>query len=47
MNAGANGVETRERVVEVRALDREGNAACAVERRHGLQLPPLLGARRT
>jgi UDP-N-acetylmuramate dehydrogenase len=26
MNAGANGVETRERVVEVRALDREGNA---------------------
>lgn len=24
MNAGANGVETRERVVEVRALDREG-----------------------
>jgi UDP-N-acetylmuramate dehydrogenase len=26
MNAGANGVETRERVVEVRALDRAGNA---------------------
>lgn len=26
MNAGANGVETRERVVEVRALDRKGNA---------------------
>jgi UDP-N-acetylmuramate dehydrogenase len=25
MNAGANGVETRERVVEVRALDRRGN----------------------
>ncbi|MDG4903369.1 MULTISPECIES: UDP-N-acetylmuramate dehydrogenase [unclassified Mesorhizobium] len=25
MNAGANGVETRERVVEVRALDRAGN----------------------
>jgi UDP-N-acetylmuramate dehydrogenase len=25
MNAGANGVETRERVVEVRALDRVGN----------------------
>ncbi|MFA6153766.1 UDP-N-acetylmuramate dehydrogenase [Mesorhizobium sp.] len=25
MNAGANGVETRERVVEVRALDRHGN----------------------
>jgi UDP-N-acetylmuramate dehydrogenase len=24
MNAGANGVETRERVVEVRALDRDG-----------------------
>jgi len=26
MNAGANGVETRERVVEVSALDRQGNA---------------------
>lgn len=26
MNAGANGVETRERVVEVQALDRQGNA---------------------
>lgn len=26
MNAGANGVETRERVVSVRALDRQGNA---------------------
>ncbi|WP_379068572.1 UDP-N-acetylmuramate dehydrogenase [Mesorhizobium sp. UC22_110] len=26
MNAGANGVETRERVVEVNALDRQGNA---------------------
>jgi UDP-N-acetylmuramate dehydrogenase len=25
MNAGANGVETRERVVSVRALDRQGN----------------------
>jgi UDP-N-acetylmuramate dehydrogenase len=25
MNAGANGVETRERVVEVRAMDRQGN----------------------
>ncbi|MCZ8546103.1 UDP-N-acetylmuramate dehydrogenase [Mesorhizobium qingshengii] len=25
MNAGANGVETRERVVELRALDRKGN----------------------
>ncbi|RUV70582.1 MAG: UDP-N-acetylmuramate dehydrogenase [Mesorhizobium sp.] len=25
MNAGANGVETRERVIEVRALDRKGN----------------------
>ncbi|TPJ21291.1 UDP-N-acetylmuramate dehydrogenase [Mesorhizobium sp. B2-7-2] len=25
MNAGANGVETRERLVEVRALDRKGN----------------------
>jgi UDP-N-acetylmuramate dehydrogenase len=26
MNAGANGVETRERVIEVRALDRKGDA---------------------
>ena len=26
MNAGANGVETRDRVVEVHALDRQGNA---------------------
>ncbi|MFD9898536.1 UDP-N-acetylmuramate dehydrogenase [Mesorhizobium sp. NPDC059025] len=26
MNAGANGIETRERVVEVNALDRQGNA---------------------
>jgi UDP-N-acetylmuramate dehydrogenase len=25
MNAGANGVETRERVIEVRAIDRKGN----------------------
>ncbi len=28
MNAGANGVETRERVVEVRALDRKGRCMC-------------------
>ncbi len=27
MNAGANGVETVERVVEVRALDRKGKSA--------------------
>jgi UDP-N-acetylmuramate dehydrogenase len=46
MNAGANGVETRERVVEVRALDREGQCARAVERRHGLCLPALVGAER-
>jgi UDP-N-acetylmuramate dehydrogenase len=26
MNAGANGVETRERVVEVHAIDRKGNS---------------------
>jgi UDP-N-acetylmuramate dehydrogenase len=37
MNAGANGVETRERVVEVRALDRKGDVQTAVERRDGLQ----------
>jgi UDP-N-acetylmuramate dehydrogenase len=40
MNAGANGVETRERVVEVRALDRKGdlhvlsNADMGYEYRH-------------
>ena len=40
MNAGANGVETRERVVEVRALDRNGdlhlldNAAMGYSYRH-------------
>lgn len=40
MNAGANGVETRERVVEVRALDRHGelhvldNAAMGYSYRH-------------
>ncbi|RST85956.1 UDP-N-acetylmuramate dehydrogenase [Aquibium carbonis] len=40
MNAGANGVETRERVVEVRALDRQGdlhvldNAAMGYAYRH-------------
>ncbi len=40
MNAGANGVETRERVVEVRALDRKGelhvldNAAMGYAYRH-------------
>ena len=27
MNAGANGVETRERVVEVHAVDRKGNTS--------------------
>jgi UDP-N-acetylmuramate dehydrogenase len=45
MNAGANGVETRERVVEVRALDRKGGGACALQR-DGLRLPPFLGAGR-
>ncbi len=38
MNAGANGVETCERVVEVAAIDRRGDAARAVERRYGLHL---------
>ncbi len=46
MNAGANGVETRERVVEVRALDRKGEAAYPVQRGHGLRLPPFRGGER-
>ena len=47
MNAGANGVETRERVVEVRALDRKGEVHTLVQCRHGLCLPAFVGARRT
>ena len=47
MNAGANGVETRERVVEVRALDRKGKVHMLSQCRHGLCLPAFLGARRT
>ena len=43
MNAGANGVETRERVVEVRALDRKGNLHTLSNARHGLCLSPLGG----
>ena len=41
MNAGANGVETRERVVEVRALDRKGKVRHSFKRRHGLCLSPF------
>ncbi|CAB4326117.1 UDP-N-acetylmuramate dehydrogenase [Brucella sp. 191011898] len=48
MNAGANGVETRERVVEVRALDRKGevhvlsNADMGYAYRHSSALPDLI-----
>jgi UDP-N-acetylmuramate dehydrogenase len=48
MNAGANGVETRERVVEVRALDRKGelhilkNADMGYAYRHSSVPPDLI-----
>ncbi|SCD23702.1 UDP-N-acetylmuramate dehydrogenase [Brucella inopinata] len=48
MNAGANGVETRERVVEVRALDRKGevhvlsNADMGYAYRHSSVSPDLI-----
>ncbi len=48
MNAGANGVETRERVVEVRALDRKGdlhilsNADMGYAYRHSSTSPDLI-----
>ncbi|MBX3596847.1 MAG: UDP-N-acetylmuramate dehydrogenase [Rhizobiaceae bacterium] len=48
MNAGANGVETRERVVEVRALDRNGevhtlsNAEMGYAYRHSSVPPDLI-----
>ncbi|EXL08126.1 UDP-N-acetylenolpyruvoylglucosamine reductase [Brucella anthropi] len=48
MNAGANGVETRERVVEVRALDRKGdvhvlsNADMGYVYRHSSASPDLI-----
>lgn len=48
MNAGANGVETRERVVEVRALDRRGqvhalsNAQMGYAYRHSSAPPDLI-----
>ncbi|KAB2718695.1 UDP-N-acetylmuramate dehydrogenase [Brucella intermedia] len=48
MNAGANGVETRERVVEVRALDRNGevqvlsNADMGYAYRHSSASPGLI-----
>ncbi len=42
MNAGANGVETRERVVEVPRAGPQGQCACADQRRHGLRLSPLV-----
>jgi len=48
MNAGANGVETRDRVVEVRALDRRGdvhtlsNAGMGYSYRHSTAAPDLI-----
>lgn len=48
MNAGANGVETRERVVEVRAIDRQGklhvlsNADMGYAYRHSSASPDLI-----
>jgi len=48
MNAGANGVETRERIVEVRALDRKGelhvlsNADMGYAYRHSSASPDLI-----
>ncbi len=48
MNAGANGVETRERVVEVRAFDRKGelhvlsNADMGYAYRHSSASPDLI-----
>ncbi|QPC88199.1 UDP-N-acetylmuramate dehydrogenase [Mesorhizobium sp. NBSH29] len=48
MNAGANGVETRERVLEVRALDRKGNlhtltnADMGYDYRHSAAAPDLI-----
>ncbi|MBB5702670.1 UDP-N-acetylmuramate dehydrogenase [Ochrobactrum daejeonense] len=48
MNAGANGVETRERVVEIRALDRKGevhvlsNADMGYAYRHSSASPDLI-----
>jgi UDP-N-acetylmuramate dehydrogenase len=48
MNAGANGVETRERVVEVRAMDRRGevhtlsNAEMGYSYRHSAAPPGLI-----
>ncbi len=51
MNAGANGVETRERVVEVRAVDRQGgkhtltNADMGYAYRHSSAAPGLIFTR--
>lgn len=48
MNAGANGVETRERVVEIRALDRKGkvhilsNPDMGYSYRHSVAAPDLI-----
>ena len=41
MNAGANGVETRERVVELRALDRKGNIQTLSNRHLRLNHRPI------
>ena len=41
MNAGANGVETRERLVEVHAIDRTGRRLVLSNADMGLHLPPF------
>ena len=43
MNAGAHGSETRQRVVEIRAVRRSGEIRHARQCRHGLRLSPFLG----
>ena len=46
MNAGAHGRETKDVLVEARAVDRQGNVHTFVARRHGLHVPALRRARR-
>ena len=46
MNAGAHGRETREVLVEARAVDRAGKHPCAAARGDGPHLPPLWRAGR-
>ena len=45
MNGGAYGRETKDVLIEARAVDRAGRHPCAEQRRHALQLSPLRRAR--